>query len=143
MVLLFISGLAIGFFGASMIMRNNVRRFVEKGPAHMNERIVRYALRDMDITGDQRAAIEAIVEETTPELNRISTEFGDTLETIATDQFDRIKALLDDDQVRVLEDRMQRIRERMRHRRDGRPGRRPGARRGRHQDPPPPPSPGG
>ena len=143
MVLLFISGLAIGFFGAGMTMRKNVRRFVDKGPAHMNERIVRRALRDMDLTDEQRATIEAIVEETTPELRRLSDSFGDSLKSIATAQFDSIKTVLDEDQVEVLEERMKRMRERFDRQRDGRRGHRPGGRRGRHDDPPPIPPPGG
>ena len=143
MVLLFISGLAIGFFGAGMMMRKNVRRFVDKGPSHMNERIVRHALRGIELTGDQRAAIDGIIDETTPELRRISTAFGDALETIARDQFDRIRAVLDDQQVMVLEERMERIQARFDKQREGWRGRRPGGRRGRHDDPPPDPPPGG
>ena len=143
MVLLFISGLAIGFFGAGMLMRNNVSRFVDRGPAHMNERIVMHALRDMDLTDGERAAIDAIIGRTAPELNRISTAFGDSLKSVAEAQFDSIKAVLDDERAGVLEERMETIRERFRRQRDERRGHRPGGRRGRHVGPSPDPPPGG
>jgi hypothetical protein len=128
MVLLFISGIAVGFFGAGMIIRKNVRRFVEKGPAHMNARVVRHAIRGMDLTEAQLAEIDSIVEETTPEMKRLSGEFGDSLETLATTQFDRIKAVLDEEQGMILQKRMVEIRDRIRSRRGVPRGRRPGAR---------------
>jgi hypothetical protein len=136
MVLLFISGIAIGFFGAGTLMRKNVRRFVDKGPAHMNARVVRHAIRGMELSEEQRAEIDSIVEDTTPELRRLSTSFADSLETVATGQFDRIRAVLDEEQVKVLEERMQRFRDRFRRQRGERHGRRPGGRR--HNDDPTP-----
>jgi Spy/CpxP family protein refolding chaperone len=136
MALIFISGIAIGFFGAGAMMRKNVRRFMQKGPAHMNARVVRHAIRGMELTDAQRAEIDSIMTETTPELRRLSTSFADSLETVATGQFDRIKAVLDEEQVKVLEERIQRFRDRFRRHREGRHDRRPGGRR-RHDDPPP------
>lgn len=138
MVLLFISGIAVGFFGSGLVIRKQVREFVQKGPAHMNSRVVRRAIHGMDLTDEQRAKIDAIVEEATPEMSRLSTEFGDSLETLATVQFDSIKTVLNEDQVKVLEERIIEIRKRM-MRRGGKRGGRPG-RRDRHgEDPPPPP----
>ena len=138
MVLLFISGIAVGFFGSGLVIRKHVREFVQKGPAHMNARVVGRAIHGMDLTDEQRAKIDAIVEETTPEMSRLSTEFGDSLETIATVQFDSIKTVLDEDQVKVLEERIVEIRKRM-MRRGGKRGGRPGRRDHRGNDPPPPP----
>ncbi len=133
MVLLFLSGIAVGFFGSGMIIRKHVREFVERGPAHMNARVVHHALRGMDLTDDQRIEVDRIIEETMPEMNRLSSEFGDSLETVATRQFDSIKALFDEEQVKVLEERMEKIREMMKKRRSGRRGHGPG--RGiRHKD---------
>ncbi len=134
MILLFISGIAVGFFGSGMIIRKHVREFVERGPAHMNARVVHHALRGMDLTNEQRAAVDDIIEETMPELTRLSSEFGDSIETAATRQFDSIKALLNEEQVKVLEDRIEEIREMMKKRRSGRRGRGPG-RGTRHEDP--------
>lgn len=128
MVLLFISGIAVGFFGSGLVIKKHVREFVQKGPAHMNARVVGRAIRGMDLTDEQRAEIEAIVENTTPEMRRLSTEFGDSLETLATTQFESIKALLDEEQGKVLEQRMEEIRKRMGKRRGGRRGHRPGRR---------------
>ena len=134
MILLFISGVAVGFFGSGLIIRKHVREFVQKGPAHMNARVVGHAIRGMELTDEQRAKIDAIVEETTPEMRRMSTEFGDSLETLATAQFESIKALLDEEQVKVLEQRMEEIRKRLGKRRSGRRGRGPG--RGNHHEDP-------
>jgi hypothetical protein len=141
MILLFISGIAIGFFGSGLVIRKHVREFVEMGPAHMNARIVGRAIRGIDLTEEQRARIDTIVEETTPEMRRLSTEFGDSLESLATAQFDSIKTVLEEDQVKVLEQRILEIRKRMMKRGDRRGGR-PGRRNRRGDDPPPPP-PGG
>jgi len=132
MVLLFLSGLAIGFFGSGMIIRKHVREFVERGPAHMNARVVHHALRGMELTDEQRSAVDGIIEETMPEMNRLSSEFGDSIETAAGRQFDSIKALLDEQQVKVLEERMEEIRAMMKKRRSGRRGRGPG--RGSHHE---------
>jgi Spy/CpxP family protein refolding chaperone len=135
MILLFISGVAVGFFGSGLVIRKHVREFVQKGPAHMNARVVEHAIHGMDLTDEQRAKIDAIVEETTPEMRRMSTEFGDSLETLATAQFEAIKALLDEEQVKVLEQRMEEIRKRM-MKRGGRQGGRPGGRDHREEEPP-------
>jgi Spy/CpxP family protein refolding chaperone len=89
----------------------------------------------MDLTDEQRAKIDAIVEETTPEMRRMSNEFGDSLETLATAQFESIKAVLDEEQVKVLEERMAEIRRRMMER-GGRRGGRPGGRDHREEAPP-------
>ncbi len=133
MVLLFLSGIAVGFFGSGLIIRKHVKEFIERGPAHMNARVVHHALRGMDLTDEQHTEVDRIIEETMPEMNRLSSEFGDSLETAATRQFDRIKALLDEEQVKVLEERMEEIREMMKKRRSGRRGRGPG-RGKRHED---------
>ena len=126
MALLFISGIAIGFFGSGLVMRKHVQEFVRRGPAHMHARVVRHAIRNMDLTDEQRAKIEAIVEETSPEMRQLSTEFGDSLETLAAAQFDSIKAVFDEEQARVLEQRMEAIRKRIGKRRSGKRGHRPG-----------------
>ena len=133
MVLLFLSGIAVGFFGSGLIIRKHVREFVERGPAHMNARVVHHALRGMDLTDEQRTEVDIIIEETMPEMDRLSSEFGDSIETAAARQFDSIKALLDNEQVKVLEERMEGIREMMNKRRSGRRGRGPG-RGSRHED---------
>jgi hypothetical protein len=130
MVLLFISGVAVGFVGSGLVLRKQVREFVERGPAHMNARIVNRALRDMDLTDEQRSEIDRIVEETSPEMRRFTIEFGDSIESMATAQFESIKAVLDEEQGRILDRRIEEIRERMK-RRMGRPGHRPG--RGDHR----------
>jgi len=130
MVLLFLSGIAVGFFGSGMIIRKHVREFVERGPAHMNARVV---LRGMELTDEQRTSVDDIIEETMPKMNRLSSEFGDSIETVAARQFDSIKALLDKEQVKVLEERMEEIRETMKKRRSGRRGYGPG-RGSRHED---------
>ena len=135
MVLLFISGVAVGFFGSGLVIRKHVRDFVQRGPAHMNARIVGHAIRGMELTGEQRAQIDKIVEETTPEMRRVSSEFSDSLETLATAQFEAIKAVLDEEQVKVLEKRIEEVRDRMK-KRGGRPGRRSGGRDRRGEDPP-------
>ena len=136
MILLFISGVAVGFFGSGLVIRKHVREFVRKGPAHMNARVVGHAIQGMELTDEQRAKIETIVADATPEMKRLSTEFGDSLETLATAQFDSIKALLDEEQVKVLDQRMEEIRERMGKRRSGRHGRMPGRRDRTGDDPP-------
>lgn len=133
MVLLFLSGIAVGFFGSGLIIRKHVKEFIERGPAHMNARVVHHALRGMDLTDEQRTEVDRIIEETMPEMNRMSSEFGDSLETVAARQFERIKALLNEEQVKVLEERMEEIREMMKKRRSGRRGRGPG-RGSRHED---------
>jgi hypothetical protein len=102
----------------------------------MNSRIVRRALRDMDLTEDQRAEIDRIVDKTTPEMRKLSIAFGDTLETLATDQFDSIKAVLDEEQAEVLDKRIEEFRARMR-RRGGRRGHGPGRRDPMREDSPP------
>jgi len=134
MVLLFLSGIAVGFFGSGMIIRKHVREFVERGPAQMNARVVHHALRGMDLTDEQRISVDIIIDETMPVMNRLSFEFGDSISTVAARQFDSIKVLLDEEQVKVLEKRMEEIREMMSKRRSGRRGHGPG--RGiRHKDP--------
>jgi hypothetical protein len=135
MIIIFLSGIAVGFAGSGFILKRHVREFVARGPAHMNSRIVGHALRGMELSEDQRAEIDGIVRETTPEMRKLSEEFGDTLETLASDQFERIKSVLSEDQGRILEKRMEHIRSRVERARSGPRRRRPRImedRRGEH-----------
>jgi len=125
-VLLFISGMAVGFFGSGLLIKRQVREFVDRGPAHVNSRIVYRLLEDMDITEAQRAEIDSIVARTTPRMRRLSTEFADSMETLVTSQFDGIKAVLGDDKASILEKRIEENRDRIKRGRGGPPhGHRP------------------
>jgi hypothetical protein len=129
MALLFISGIAVGFFGSGLIIKRHVREFVDRGPAFVNARIVDRLLEDMDITDDQRTEIDSIVERTTPRMKRLATEFGDSMEALVTSQLDSIKTVLGDEKAAVFEKRIEENRERTRRGRGGpRRGHRPDGR---------------
>ncbi len=142
MTLLFVSGIAVGFFGSGLLIKKHVREFVERGPAHMNARTVHRIIGDMDLTDSQRAEIDSIVARTTPEMRELSDDFRGSMDALVTSQFDSIKAVLGEEKTVILEKRIEEIRDRMRHRS---PGRGPG--RGRVHDmddrPPREPRPGG
>lgn len=139
MVLLFLSGIAVGFFGSGLVLRQQVQKFVGRGPAAMPGRLVQQALRDIDLSPEQREQVEAILAETEPELRRIAFEYGTMMRQAADEQFERIRTVLRDDQLGEFEQSLVEIRRRFEKMRGGHHRRRPGPPRGAHpgQDPGP------
>jgi len=136
MVLLFASGVAVGFFGSGLLLRQRINEFVGRGPSGMHTRVVQRALRDLDLSLDQRRQIDMILDETEPRMRMLGDEFRTEIDRALDEQHERIKAVLTEQQRADFERRLEEMRqrfERMRER-DHRSRRGP-ERRG---DPPPP-----
>jgi len=129
MVLLFVSGIAVGFFGSNLLLRRQVNEFVGRGPSGMHTRVVQRALRDLELTPEQRREIDLIIEETEPKLHLLGDELHRTMDSTLNEQHERIKAVLTDEQRADFERRLEEMRrrfedmrDRRRHRGSGRPG---------------------
>jgi hypothetical protein len=113
MVLLFLAGAAVGFTTSGLVMRRHFRGIMRGGMRGMNARIIRDITRDLELTGDQRRQIMMIVEETTPVMDQMGKDFRNSMEEVSREQIERIKALLDDEQKRAVDERMEKIRKRI------------------------------
>lgn len=120
MALLFASGAAVGFFGSGLLLRQRVNAFVGRGPSGMHERIVGRALRDIELSPGQRREIDLILDETGPKLRALGEECRAAMDRTLEEQYERINAVLTDEQRPEFErrlDEMRRRREEMRERR--------------------------
>ncbi|MDD3643103.1 MAG: hypothetical protein PHQ19_06550 [Candidatus Krumholzibacteria bacterium] len=121
MSLLFVSGVAVGFFGTGLVLRRQVNEFVGRSPAGMHSRVVHRALKDLDLTADQRRDIDLIIEETDPKLRRLAEGMRETMDSTLAEQHDRIKTILTGEQRAEFERRLEEMRRRFEQMRDRRP----------------------
>lgn len=136
LAMIFISGVVLGAIVSSIIIRHNVRGFIGRGPQGAQVRIVMETIRGMELDDRQREEIDRIMEKYRPDMQEISSEFGDRMEEVSEKQFADIKSVLSDEQKDIFEERAQQLRERFKNLRHGR---RDGRRRDREIIPPPPP----
>lgn len=133
MALLFVSGVAVGFFGSGLLLRHRINEFVGRGPSAMHSRLVHRALHGLDLTAEQRAEIDRILGESEPMLRDHAEQFRSTMDDALVEQHDRIKAVLTDEQRIEFERRLEEARRRFEdmrdrrrpHREDRREGSRP------------------
>jgi len=139
MALLFIGGMAVGFFGASYLIRKQVREFVVRGPGGMSSRVADHALEDIDLSEEQRNRIDEIMADVRPRMRELSDRFGESVRDLTEEQFERIRAVLDEEQVTAFDSRIDEMERRMdmiRDRRGRRLGRPPHGRRGHGEERP-------
>lgn len=135
LILIFVSGAVVGSIVSALLIRERVEGFTKRGPHMANRMIVYEIIREMELSPALRDSIDAILEADRPEMEQLGARFGRSLEEFTGRQFEKIKAVLSDDQKEIFDARAAELRERFeRMREKGRPG---DHRNGRLGPPPP------
>lgn len=137
LILIFISGAAVGSVASTFVMKHRVMGFIRGGPPHAHRRIIREVTEGIDLTDEQRRKIDLILDESIPEMEKLSEEFGKTMEFQTERQMEKIREILTDDQRIAFNENLGELKERFRSMRGRRrPGGRSGGRHGDHREPP-------
>jgi hypothetical protein len=110
-VLVFVSGLVMGSLVTGHFLRQHMLEFVGRGPVGANRHIVARMTRDLDLSEEQAAAVEEIRLRTEARMIEVGREFFPLIEEILTKQAVDIEAVLDEEQRRTFNDRVEKLRE--------------------------------
>jgi Spy/CpxP family protein refolding chaperone len=112
--LIFLFGAAVGISSTAYFVRSHIKGFMKGGPPEVHTRIIRRAVRDLELDQRQRDRIDEIIRESRPEIKEISLEFGASMREITDRQIEQIKEVLTPEQSEIVEERMNRFREHFR-----------------------------
>lgn len=136
--LIFLSGTVIGVLGSTIMIRKHVIGFMEGGPPRANRRVIMEVTKGLDLSALQMAKIDSILNENHSNIEKISGEFRDTMETFFEQQSSQIKQVLTKQQQKEFEERYSEIKKSIEKRiHHHRPGGRPGRNDRRRNAPPP------
>ena len=138
---IFILGAAIGALGTSLIIKNRVEAFYEKGPPPIQPLFMNRLSGHLELTAEQETAVSEILEATQKELSALRSDFRPRVKAIFSDCFDRIEAQLTQPQkkqLQIMKEDFPRFMHRRHPRQPPRHGRHgPAEKRPHHRLPPP------
>ena len=103
MLLIFIAGGAVGTIGTGLFVKHKIVSILEEGQPVVEKLAVRILSRRLDLTADQKSETARIIRETQQRLQAIRLRVRpEALEIITTGKED-IRALLDPDQTKTLD----------------------------------------
>ena len=103
MLLIFIAGGAVGTIGTGLFVKHKIVSILEEGQPVVEKLAVRILSRRLDLTADQKSETARIIRETQQRLQAIRLRVRpEALEIITTGKED-IRALLDPDQKKTLD----------------------------------------
>jgi hypothetical protein len=103
MILIFIAGGAVGTIGTGLFVKHKIVSIIEEGQPVVEKLAVRILSRRLDLTADQKSETARIIRETQQRLQAIRLRVRpDALKIITTGKED-IRALLDPDQKKTLD----------------------------------------
>jgi Spy/CpxP family protein refolding chaperone len=100
LVIVFLAGVACGFFGS---MHRARKIFVERRAAHMGERMREHLRRELQLTPEQSAKIDPILDQTSQRLDAIREETGKRVSDTMNESHRQIAPFLTPDQQARLE----------------------------------------
>ena len=104
-VLIFLSGAVIGVIGSSLVIRKHVIGFMEGGPPRAIRRVIREVTKNLDLSAEQMAQIDSIMDENHSKIVRITGDFRDTMDEFFEEQSSQINQILTDEQQKEFEKR--------------------------------------
>lgn len=116
-LLVFLTGAALGGLGTRIYMERRIRGLVHEGPpAKLVPRFIGRMLQELDLSPERRAEVEAIARELQTELIELRGKYRPELEVILSEHLDRIREkLTPEEQARMDEFRERRKWRRGRH----------------------------
>ena len=139
-IVLFLSGAAVGSLATGLVIRHNIHRFVRGGPGEMRTRFFDRMLEGIVLSDEQRTRIEEISAESDAEIRAYVDGSRKTVGEMIDRHRELIRAILTPAQAEIFDRNFEEI-ERRRHDRQGGPGF-PGGPAGKHDRRPPPSPPG-
>ncbi|MBN1884396.1 MAG: hypothetical protein JW876_02585 [Candidatus Krumholzibacteriota bacterium] len=136
-IVLFLSGAAVGSLATGLVIRHNIHRFVRGGPREMRTRFFDRMLKDIVLSEEQRTRIEEISAESDAEIRAYVDGSRKTVGELVDRHRALIRDLLTPAQATIFDRNFEEI-ERRRHDRGSGPGF-PGEPGERDRRPPPPP----
>ena len=119
LLVVFVAGVACGFFGS---MHHARKIFVERRSSHMGERMREHLRRELDLTPEQAAKIDPILDQTSQRLDAIRDQTSKRVSETMNDSHRQIAPLLTPDQRDRLEKMHKKHRRMLRFHHMGPPG---------------------
>jgi Spy/CpxP family protein refolding chaperone len=115
-IAVFIAGVIIGGLGATALMRSHFMHVMRSPHPRPHERIAGRLTANLDLTGEQRAQVEAIIREFDPRFEEFEQRSRVEVRSIANEIEERIRRILTPDQQTKYDVNVQKIREEFRMR---------------------------
>lgn len=116
---IFLSGVIIGTYGGMKLTKRQVRGYAGRGPQMYLYRLIN----DLELTEDQKQAIEASMTEAREKSESLNTEYFPQMQKIIEDSYTEILAQLTPEQKEALETKREEMKKRWSERRRRRPRR--------------------
>jgi hypothetical protein len=127
-LLILFSGILIGAGLTYISMQRHIPSQPEPGPEYFSERMMRHLAGELQLTDEQKAQLEPVIETHFQSMNQIRMEARPRISEEIKQMNEAIMAILTEPQKQIWEDRVKRIREVFPREGFG-PGRGPGGRR--------------
>ena len=111
-ILIFVSGLSIGFIGGLQTAKMGAIRAFQKGPAGIQHIVLRRLTRQLDLSAEQQKGVDQILSSLQQQLTGIRDEQKPRISAILDTGFQQIRAQLNPDQQAKLDEMRARLRER-------------------------------
>lgn len=102
-IILFLSGAAVGGLTTGLVIRHNIHRFVRGGPRNIHERIVERMFRDIDLSAGQQEAVDNCISISMDEFKLYAKEARAMRDSVVARQHAAIRAILTPAQEAVFE----------------------------------------
>ena len=103
LTIVFVSGIVIGFFGGQVYVRWHVLTLLRRGPAGLQESIVKRVAQRLRVRQDQLAAIEEAVQRATQDVDQLRREHIAAFSTRMKRALSEMRPSLTAEQQRVLD----------------------------------------
>ena len=103
LTIVFVSGIVIGFFGGQVYVRWHVLTLLRRGPAGLQESIVKRVAQRLRVRQDQLAAIEEAVQRATQDVDQLRREHIAAFSTRMERALSEMRPSLTAEQQRVLD----------------------------------------
>lgn len=120
LVILFLAGILIGFFGGGLVTKRLVAKSLDADPGAREQHITRWLTRKLDLSDEQQAEIRKIVRKSQAETRRIWAENLPRLRKLRASDSASIKKVLLPEQKEKYEKLIKKMRERRKVRREKR-----------------------
>ncbi|MBS3758988.1 MAG: hypothetical protein KGY61_10030 [Desulfobacterales bacterium] len=91
---IFILGVLTGILGTGLVVKHRIETFHEKGPPPIKAMFMERLSHQLELNPEQKIRIEAILEDTQKDLNRVRQTFRPRIKQVFSTCFNRIEAQL-------------------------------------------------
>jgi hypothetical protein len=110
-IAVFIAGLIVGGLSATVLIRSHIVHVMRSGPARPQERVAKQLTGDLDLTAEQRAQVDRIVNEFGPRFEEFERQSRDEIRNLAKEMEAEIRAVLTPAQQATYDEHIKRMHE--------------------------------